>query len=423
MLCEANDCPSLLLILNLSPLLRSSDLRIIFHTFIQNGAFNCFHYRHRSCTVEFLKNYSIFTNFAPNTKLCFVSIKNSEKENFIKDLKFFIIKKLKINILCIDEIYRTFDKKVKDQFDTLQELTPPSYLPYGNVGTPTEVIHNLISQCKIPTSVLRSLKFDTIETFKNVGFNYETLGENTISKNSPHSSDCEDWERHIQLHDDVDSQQRTGERAYECEKEIVWEKGSSGLVHYTDVLYWNEKAGKNVFDEDTVDDWDIDMSIYTDPSVADRDARELLLMREIEAARKEKDICPTAFSISKNKPASSNHIFYASFEKHTKGFGSEQLSKYGWEKGKPIGTRGLIEPIQDSSRNPHDKTGLGYCERSQKVFKKHTKDQEFLIYVIHFSKIKISTIYDHVEEEDDNNSLQSAEPTLMKYREPKPKRR
>lgn len=37
--------------------------------------------------------------------------------------------------------------------------------------------------------------------------------------------------------------------------------GGSGLVFYTDAYFWKELEGKD-FDEDTVDDWDVDYSVY-----------------------------------------------------------------------------------------------------------------------------------------------------------------
>ena len=70
----------------------------------------------------------------------------------------------------------------------------------------------------------------------------------------------EDWERHEALHDDVDCQGRTKERLFENKIELKWEKGGSGLVFYTDAAYWDSLNGD--FDEQTADDWDIDMSIY-----------------------------------------------------------------------------------------------------------------------------------------------------------------
>lgn len=38
-------------------------------------------------------------------------------------------------------------------------------------------------------------------------------------------------------------QERTRERLFEEEMEVVWEKGGSGLVFYTDASFWKEQEG------------------------------------------------------------------------------------------------------------------------------------------------------------------------------------
>ena len=39
------------------------------------------------------------------------------------------------------------------------------------------------------------------------------------------------------------TQERGKERLYEEELEVVWDKGSSGLVFYTDASYWDQREG------------------------------------------------------------------------------------------------------------------------------------------------------------------------------------
>ena len=39
------------------------------------------------------------------------------------------------------------------------------------------------------------------------------------------------------------TQERTKERLYEEEMEVVWEKGGSGLVFYTDASHWDQQDG------------------------------------------------------------------------------------------------------------------------------------------------------------------------------------
>ena len=60
------------------------------------------------------------------------------------------------------------------------------------------------------------------------------------------------------------------------------------------------------FDEQTADDWDVDMEIYTDPTGGDMDARDFMEMRQEQRRRKgivDKELDP-------------NHI--GQFERHTK---------------------------------------------------------------------------------------------------------
>lgn len=57
--------------------------------------------------------------------------------------------------------------------------------------------------------------------------------------------DGEEWERHEALNDDPSNAERNKERCFEEEMEVVWEKGGSGIVWYTDAQYWKEKEGGN----------------------------------------------------------------------------------------------------------------------------------------------------------------------------------
>ena len=75
---------------------------------------------------------------------------------------------------------------------------------------------------------------------------------------------AEEWDRHESLHNDVTSQERTKERLFEEDIELKWEKGGSGLVFYTDAAFWKQQEEAD-FDEETVDDWDVDMEIYENP--------------------------------------------------------------------------------------------------------------------------------------------------------------
>ena len=89
----------------------------------------------------------------------------------------------------------------------------------------------------------------------------ESDNNDTEAEAEDEEDGAEDWERHEALHDDVPNQNRLKERVYEEDMEVVWEKGGSGLVFYTDSYAWSEMKGKD-FDADTTDDWDVDYSVY-----------------------------------------------------------------------------------------------------------------------------------------------------------------
>ena len=57
----------------------------------------------------------------------------------------------------------------------------------------------------------------------------------------------EEWDRHEALHNDVTNQERTTERLFEDDMEVTWDKGSSGLVFYTDAAFWDKQAGGRSF--------------------------------------------------------------------------------------------------------------------------------------------------------------------------------
>lgn len=99
------------------------------------------------------------------------------------------------------------------------------------------------------TKLKRSLKGDTSH-----------LDDNPRDSDSS-DGELEEWDRHEALHNDVTSQERTKERLFEDYIELKWEKGGSGLVWYTDAAFWKQQEEAD-FDEETVDDWDVDMSIY-----------------------------------------------------------------------------------------------------------------------------------------------------------------
>ena len=100
---------------------------------------------------------------------------------------------------------------------------------------------------------------DTDKNDANDGHYFDDIGSDVDDA-------AEEWDRHESLHNDVTSQERTKERLYEEDIELKWEKGGSGLVFYTDAAFWKQQEEAD-FDEETADDWDVDMEIYENPGM------------------------------------------------------------------------------------------------------------------------------------------------------------
>uniref|UniRef100_H3ATH3 G-patch domain containing 3 n=1 Tax=Latimeria chalumnae TaxID=7897 RepID=H3ATH3_LATCH len=208
---------------------------------------------------------------------------------------------------------------------------------------------------------------------------------------------CEEWERHEALHEDVTNQERTEERLFEEEIELKWEKGGSGLVFYTDAQYWQEEKGD--FDEQTADDWDVDMSIYYDKDGGDKDARDYVQMRLEQRLREGLE------------DGSVTNQRIGNFEQYTKGIGRKVMEKQGWKEGLGLGScsSGMAEALDAEGQNPKCRRGLGYHGEKLQTFvgKKRRREAE----------VVISTIYDQPEEIDRGDSLLRRQPpTSMKYR-------
>ncbi|NWT99507.1 GPTC3 protein, partial [Urocynchramus pylzowi] len=350
----------------------------------------------------------------------------------------------------------------------LPELNPPSFMPFGNVGTPLGVFLELIRACRLPPRVISRLQLDFPRTgssrrYGNVPFQYQgtqtvaepegvytaagdeiTEGEEPVGLTQPaqpredeqgqeqeeeesssgltqpaqpwedeegqeqeeeeSSSDedddrCEEWQRHAALHEDVAQQERARERLFEEEIELKWEKGGSGLVFYTDAQFWQEQDGD--FDEQTADDWDVDMSIYYDKDGGDKDARDSVQMWLEQRLRDGLE----------DGSVAGQHI--GTFERHTKGFGRKVLEQQGWTEGLGLGSSnsGMAEALDNEGQNPRCKRGLGYHGEKLPTFVRRKKPRGD-------SSVVISTIYDDPEPQDMGDQLLRRQPpTAMKYRQ------
>ncbi|XP_010009675.1 PREDICTED: G patch domain-containing protein 3, partial [Nestor notabilis] len=335
----------------------------------------------------------------------------------------------------------------EEDLKRLPEFNPPSFMPYGNVGTPLKVFMELIRACRLPPWIIKKLQLDFPKTgssrrYGNVPFEYQdtetvieeervytAAGDEITEEEGPvarsevthpasaeedeegqekeeeesHSDDdndtCEEWERHEALHEDVTKQDRVEERLFEEEIELKWEKGGSGLVFYTDAQYWQEENGD--FDEQTADDWDVDMSIYYDKDGGDKDARDSVQMRLEQRLRDGLE----DGSVSRQQ--------IGAFERHTKGFGRKVLEQQGWTEGLGLGASnsGMAEALDNEGQNPRCKRGLGYHGEKLPTFSRVKKPRQD-------GPILISTIYDDPDPKDSGDQLLRCQPpTAMKYRQ------
>ncbi|XP_069893640.1 G patch domain-containing protein 3 [Dipodomys merriami] len=325
----------------------------------------------------------------------------------------------------------------------LPELNPPVLMPNGNVGTPLRVFLELIQACRLPPRIITQLQLQFPKTgssrrYGNVPFKYEesetveqeehvytaegeeipqgtclidapaSISEETADegereeKEESHSDDDDDrgeeWERHEALHDDVTRQERTTERLFEEEIELKWEKGGSGLVFYTDAQFWQEEEGD--FDEQTADDWDVDMSIYYDRDGGDKDARDSVQMRLEQRLRDgQEDGSLTSGQVG-------------TFERHTKGIGRRVMERQGWAEGQGLGSTcsGVPEALDGDGQHPRCKRGLGYHGEKLQPFGQLKRSRGTGLGLI-------STIYDEPLPQDQKESLLRRQPpTSMKFR-------
>ncbi|KAM6909853.1 G patch domain-containing protein 3 [Xenentodon cancila] len=335
----------------------------------------------------------------------------------------------------------------------LPELNPPALMQNGNVGTSVKVFLQLIQSCRLPPRLIRKLglsfpKTSSSRRYGNVPFQYhgtsilpatedtvltaagheisgpgtwaapssrsgplgghitetteaddkhQEVEEEDLQSNADDDDDCcEEWERHEALHDDVTSQERSKERLYEEEIELKWEKGGSGLVFYTDAQYWQEEE-EGDFDEQTADDWDVDMSIYYDKDGGDMDARDYVRMRYEKRLREGQE------------EGSGHNQTIGNFEKFTKGFGRRVMEKQGWKDGEGLGNSqiGIPEALGNEGQHPNCKRGFGY--HGEKLVLHHVKKPR--------KDNLITTVYDEPKDIDGGDALLRRQPnTSMKYR-------
>ncbi|NXP55547.1 GPTC3 protein, partial [Heliornis fulica] len=443
--------------------LRSAQLRAYFSQFVEAGGFLCFHYRHRperppagSEEAAAPRSCSCLVAVKPGRARRFVRMYSGKRwvgPGGVSLPGRCFIRRVRLGpgtgteaFSCKEDKTAAGESLAESDLKRLPEFNPPSFMPNGNVGTPLRVFLELIRACRLPPRIIKKLQLDFPKTgssrrYGNVPFEYqdtetvveeervytatgdeitEEEGPVTSSevthpasaeedeegqkkKEEPHSDDdndtCEEWERHEALHEDVTKQDRVEERLFEEEIELKWEKGGSGLVFYTDAQYWQEKNGD--FDEQTADDWDVDMSIYYDKDGGDKDARDSVQMWLEQRLRDGLE----------DGSVSGQQI--GTFERYTKGFGRKVLEQQGWMEGLGLGSSnsGMAEALDNEGQNPRCKRGLGYHGEKLPTYTRVKKPRWD-------APILISTIYDDPDPKDSGDQLLRRQPpTAMKYRQ------
>uniref|UniRef100_A0A1I7XK96 G-patch domain-containing protein n=1 Tax=Heterorhabditis bacteriophora TaxID=37862 RepID=A0A1I7XK96_HETBA len=265
---------------------------------------------------------------------------------------------------------------------------------------------------------------------------------------------CEEWERHEALHDDVTEQDRTKPRKYEEEMEIIWEKGGPGLVWYTDKNYWDEREKGTDCDWAWADDWDVDYSVYYEgKSAGTKDGRDAVEIKEDENRRysiitnflvvllvlgiivyiwilfsngkleqsvfMKKVECKT---LERKRRRSGSDVI--DIEKFSKRIGSKLLGKMGWQPGAGLGklNQGRLLPValhlEEDGQAGTEKKGFGYRGEKMQRFVFEKRPIKHSIASSFDTSLDRNTIEN--KQTDDKSSMdvlfRRSDTTKMKYR-------
>ncbi|CAE1312660.1 G patch domain-containing protein 3 [Acanthosepion pharaonis] len=378
----------------------SSDLRNFFSRIIETDGFDCFHFRHRPEARETERNPEISLNCTQNNTQDW-----QETHGILKTKK--KDPKLSDTCCCVIRLSESQYKNLMQMYNCRHWITEKGEC-MRNVCHIKKIKLNSKSQGD-NIEPLYKTRLEQSQMSSNREEFYEEDLKNLAELHPPtvmpkdDADECEEWERHEALHDDPSNQERNEERLFEQEIELKWEKGGSGLVFYTDAQFWKQQEGD--FDEQTADDWDVDMSGYYEPGSGDMDGRDLIRIRRDQRRR-------DGIEDEDNRIAG-----IGKFEKHTKGFGRKIMERHGWKDGEGLGSSasGISEALTNDGQNPRCKTGFGFQEpkRGRRTGIFHKKRQELQ----EWHGPIISTVYDDPSVTDPGDPLlRRNEPYQLKRR-------
>lgn len=298
------------------------DLRAFFSSWIEQGKFEMFHYKHRkeivnpssysscSCLVklvsesdslEFARRFhqKKWTNSQGEYEgtECIVEIAEPSSDNTLASHSSALLSVRANAYATKKELKILASNRMRES-----ELFAPSGLPQGFVGTPSHVIRRHAHE--LPAGLLQRLGVDKLPPNSEFQYVYQSSNRTRVDDHGDKSSstlsskrkvckatnttpkakikksndsswiewteaeepneesDAEEWDRHMFYHPVLDEDRLLGlqgeEKAFEWKIPNPWDKQeASGLVWYTDTLYWDKQKGD--FDERTVDELDVDV--------------------------------------------------------------------------------------------------------------------------------------------------------------------
>ncbi|GMT09945.1 hypothetical protein PFISCL1PPCAC_1242, partial [Pristionchus fissidentatus] len=458
---------NLAIIRRIPPQMHSKNLRRFFADYVEELKFVCFHFRHRpeakaeddsqpgssKSSRERAKN---------STTCCIVQFASAQdRQDFVEDYHGRpwedddgrqIPRRCAVFPVKVTSGEEGGEDKLSEKdLKEMIELRPPREMPQGNVGTPSLYFLEQIRLCRLPASLIGKLglksvrrrrKYDAVPMEYEGGkrgagtavdalrrmkemekrgaeasrlqedppndptdrFNRENPAADNDDGYHQDDDECEEWERHEALHDDVTEHERVKERKFEEEMEVTWEKGGPGLVWETDKNKWDAMEKGTDMDWMWTDDWDVDYSVYYEGRGAgDVDSRAAVEMREDEERRSGR-LVDTVFrkrkdQLGKRKRRRSEGDGTneeKNVEKYSKGVGSKIMQSMGWSSGTGLGKnkQGRVQPVsvhmEEDGQSSRERTGLGYYgEKMQRTgFEKRQREEG------------IASIYDDKQEKE-----------------------